>query len=258
MQPLFCYPFIKGGRKMFKEKSDPLVVAEHLIQQYFPNCLGAILAGSVVRGEGTSTSDLDIVIFDENIPTSYRESLYLDGWPIEVFAHNLSSYKHFFEVDCERAKPSLPKMVSEGVVLKGQAVLSSIQEEARELLSNGPMEWSKATITMKRYFLTDVLDDFIGCTNTQEELFVVHSLLDLAGEFVLRTNRQWTGTSKWGYRALKQFDESFANKFTDAFDTYYKHRNKEKIVEIVEELLEPYGGRLFEGFSLGKPTSDTN
>ncbi|NME06656.1 MULTISPECIES: nucleotidyltransferase domain-containing protein [unclassified Psychrobacillus] len=241
---------------MFKKKSDPLVVAEHFVQQYFPHCLGAILAGSVVRGEGTSTSDLDIVIFDEHILTSYRESLYLEGWPIEVFAHSLSSYKQFFELDCERAKPSLPKMVAEGVVLKGQGVLSPIQEEARVLLSNGPREWSKETITMKRYFLTDVLDDFIGCTNTQEELFVVHSLLDLANEFVLRTNRQWTGTSKWGYRALKQFDESFAIKFTEAFDAYYKHREKEKIVEIVDEMLQPYGGRLFEGFSLGKPTSD--
>lgn len=59
-----------------------------------------------------------------------------------------------------------------------------------------------------------------------------------------------------GYRALKQFDESFAIKFTEAFDAYYKHREKEKIVEIVDEMLQPYGGRLFEGFSLGKPTSD--
>lgn len=239
---------------MKNEKKDPLKVANNFVTQFYPNCLGAILAGSIVRGEGTSTSDLDIVIFDKNIQSSFRESLYLDEWPIEVFAHNLTSYKHYFEVDCERAKPSLPKMVAEGLVLKGQGVLSPIQEEARVLLSNGPRKWSKATITMKRYFLTDVLDDFIGCTNTQEELFVVHSLLDLASEFVLRTNHQWTGTSKWGYRALKQFDESFAQKFVDAFETYFKLREKEKIVEIVDEILKPYGGRLFEGFSLGKPS----
>ena len=241
---------------MFNKKSEPLVVAEHFIRQYFPNCLGAILAGSLVRGEGTSTSDLDIVIFDENVHSSYRESFFFEEWPVELFVHNMNSYKHFFELDCERAKPSLPKMIAEGLVIKGQGALTSIQEEARLLLSNGPSEWSKATITIKRYFLTDVLDDFIGCTNSQEELYVAHSLFDLASEFVLRTNRQWTGTSKWGYRALKQFDESFANKFTEAFDAYYKHGEKEKIVEIVEEVLQPYGGRLFEGFSLGKPSSD--
>ncbi|MBD7946249.1 nucleotidyltransferase domain-containing protein [Psychrobacillus sp. AK 1817] len=256
MQPLFCYPLIKGGKKVFKEKNDPIAVANHFIQQYYPHCQGAILAGSIVRGEGTSTSDLDIVIFDNSILSAFRESFYVEGWPVEVFIHNLSSYKHYFELDCERAKPSLPKMIVEGMVLKDDGLLSSIQGEARLLLSNGPKEWSKATITLKRYFLTDVLDDFIGSTTPEEDIFIVHTLLELASEFVLRVNRQWVGTSKWGYRALKQFDESFAHKFIEVFDAYYKHRDKVKIIELVDEILEPFGGRLFEGFSLGKSTSN--
>lgn len=252
MQPLFCYPIIKGGFTLKIAKKNPLEVANSFVSELFPNCVGAILAGSVARGEGTSTSDLDIIIFDNNIPSAYRESLYRENWPIEVFAHNLSSYQYYFKLDCDRAKPSLPRMIVDGVVLKDEGILSPIQEEARLLLSNGPKEWSKDTIKMKRYFLSDVLDDLIGCTNKQEELFVVHSLLELASEFVLRTNRQWVGTSKWGYRALKQFDESFAQKFVSAFDTFYKNGDKEKIVDIVDEILKPHGGRLFNGFSLGK------
>ncbi|HER2162506.1 TPA: nucleotidyltransferase domain-containing protein [Streptococcus pyogenes] len=60
--------------------------------KHFPNCQGALLAGSVVRGEATETSDLDIVVFDKNLSSPYRESLIAFSWAIEVFVNNLTSY----------------------------------------------------------------------------------------------------------------------------------------------------------------------
>lgn len=44
-------------------KLEPVKAAECFIKQYYPQCQGAVLAGSVVRDEATETSDLDIVIF---------------------------------------------------------------------------------------------------------------------------------------------------------------------------------------------------
>lgn len=78
---------------------------------YFPACLGALLAGSVVRGQRTTRSDLDIVIFDSTLPSAYRESLYFKNWSIEVFVHNLESDKRFIALNCHRASPSLARMV---------------------------------------------------------------------------------------------------------------------------------------------------
>ncbi|WP_420491805.1 nucleotidyltransferase domain-containing protein, partial [Neobacillus niacini] len=142
------------------EKLNPKESAKLFIQKQFPNCDGALLAGSVVRGQATETSDLDIVIFDKNVTSSYRESIIDFGWNIEVFVHNLISYKHFFESDYERARPSMPRMVSEGVVLKDNGIIDSIKHEARELLRKGPAKWTQETIYIKRYFITYVLDDF--------------------------------------------------------------------------------------------------
>lgn len=230
----------------------PVEAASLFIDEFFPQCQGAILAGSVVRGEATDTSDLDIVIFDNKISSSYRESLIQFGWPIEVFVHNLTSYQSYFDSDVERARPSLPRMVAEGIILKDEGIVESIKIEAKKLLDKGPAEWSEETINFKRYFLTDTLDDFIGCTNRAEELFTANHLAELASEFVLRTNRQWIGSSKWIVRALKQYDLKFANRFIDAFDGFYRTGEKENVIKIVEEILAPFGGTLFEGFSLGK------
>ncbi|KGM44663.1 nucleotidyltransferase domain-containing protein [Neobacillus niacini] len=234
------------------KRFDPCKAAELFILNDFPSCQGALLAGSVVRGEATETSDLDIVIFDSNLSSAYRESVIEFGWNIEVFVHNLTSYKEFFKSDCERARPSLPKMVSEGIVLRDSGFLDLIKQEARDLLEKGPEAWSAETIRIKRYFITDALDDFIGCIMRAEEIFIAHTLAEMVSEFVLRTNRQWIGTSKWILRSLKNYDEKFAYKFVEAFDAFYKTGDKNKIIAMVDDILQPYGGRLFHGFSLGK------
>ncbi|UNT56869.1 nucleotidyltransferase domain-containing protein [Lysinibacillus capsici] len=233
-------------------KLNPIEAALKFINEHFPNCQGALLAGSVVRGEATETSDLDIVIFDKNLSSSYRESLIDYGWAIEVFVHNLNSYKQFFEMDYKRARPSMPRMVSEGIVLKDDGIIDSIKKEAMEILNNGPEEWSEETINTKRYFITDALDDFIGCSNRAEDIFIANTLAELLSEFVLRTNRQWIGASKWVIRSLKNYDEEFANYFVEAFDNFYKTGNKKRVIQLVDYVLQPFGGQLFDGFTFGK------
>ena len=69
---------------------------------------------------------------------------------------------------------------------------------------------------------------------------------------MLRTNGCWIGSSKWVVRALKHYDVKFTEEFIEAFDTFYKTGEKRKVVQLSKMVLEPFGGRLFEGFSLGK------
>lgn len=236
------------------KRLNPFDAAHQFIFKHFPYCQGALLAGSVVRGEETDTSDLDIVVFDKSINSSYRESLIDFGWAIEIFVHNLTSYKQFFEMDYKNAKPSMQRMVLEGIILKDEGIIDSIKEEAKEILDKGPEKWTEEIITTKRYFITDVLDDFIGCNNRAEAIFIANTLAELIQEFELRTNGRWIGSSKWIIRSLKQYDEKFTEQFVEAFDDFYQTGNKSKVIHLSEMVLEPYGGRLFEGFSLGKET----
>ncbi|RXJ02399.1 nucleotidyltransferase domain-containing protein [Anaerobacillus alkaliphilus] len=230
----------------------PIHAAKKFVSKFHPNCDAALLAGSVVSGQATATSDLDIVIFDRNQSHSYRESLVEFGWPIEVFVHNLDSYKPFFVSDCERARPTLPRMVSEGVILKDNGIVVDIKNEANELLAKGPEKWSGEIIRLKRYFITDALDDLLGATDRSEELQIANTLTELVSEFVLRTNGHWIGSSKWVMRTLKQFDEQFAQQYFESFDLFYRTGDKADVADLVEDVLRPYGGRLFEGFSIGK------
>ncbi|MDQ0255298.1 hypothetical protein J2S74_002680 [Evansella vedderi] len=236
----------------YTNRLQPYEAANHFIYKYYPNCDGALLAGSVIRGEATKTSDLDIIIFDRKLRSSYRESLLFMGWPIEVFANNLTSYKQFFKSDYEQAMPTHQMMVVEGRIIVDRGVIASIKQEARQMLEMGPLPWSKEIIDTKRYFITDVLDDFIGATDRAEEIFIANTLAEWIHEFVLRTNYQWVGESKWIVRSLKRYDPQFTEEFVSAFDDFYRNGKKQKVIDLTDKVLSPYGGRLFHGFSVGK------
>ena len=184
-------------------RPEPIEAAKKFIEKHFPHCQGALLAGSVVRGEATETSDLDIVIFDNDLKSSYRESLIDFGWPIEVFVHSLTSYKHFFEMDCKEATPHMPRMVSEGIVLKDEGNIEAIKKEAKGILEKGPEKWSEATINTKRYFITDCLDDFLGSNNRAEDLFIANTLAEQVHEFCPQNEWSMDWCFKMDYSCFK-------------------------------------------------------
>ncbi len=233
-----------------KERLPAVETAQMLINERFPDCRGAILGGSVVRGEGTATSDLDIIVINDKAGSVRRESFYYKGWPAELFVHTIDSCRVYFHKDAERARPTLPRMVAKGLVLRGGDFLGGIRKEAALLLAAGPALWTDAELTFKRYFLTDALEDFIGSTKRHESLFVAGKLAELAHEFLLRTNKQWIGQSKWIYREIAYYDQALADRFAGCFDSFYQYGEKQPVIELVDDIMKPCGGRCFDGFSL--------
>lgn len=221
---------------------------EHFIEAYFPNCQAAFMAGSVVRGEATSQSDIDIVIISEEEKTMSRRCFIYNNWPIEVFVYNPSTFDTFFEGDCMLGNPFLPRMCAEGSIITGEQMASAIKEKATERLRLGPPAWTEDQIDYHRYLITDLLDDFIGSLDDSESIFIVNKLAERVHEFILRTNRTWTGEGKWVIRSLKQFDHNICDRFCNAFNSYYVKREKAPVVNFVDDVLQQHGGRLFEGY----------
>ncbi|MGR3764337.1 nucleotidyltransferase domain-containing protein [Rossellomorea sp. NS-SX7] len=237
---------------MSSKRMEPLKAAKLFTEENFSGSATVLLGGSVVRGEATDTSDLDIVVIDEKVKTAYRESLIAYDWPIEVFVHNEETLIEYFKSDCERGRPSLPRMVAEGIIIKDHGSGSEFKETAETFLKEGPPDWNSSTIRMKRYFLTDLLDDFVGSKKRGETIFIAGSLAEALHEFVLRTNRRWVGSSKWIVRALSEYDRVFTERFVNSFEYFYKTGDKQRVISLVDSVLKPHGGRLFDGFSIGK------
>lgn len=210
------------------------------------------LAGSASRGEETSTSDLDIVIVDNSIISTYRESIVLYDWKIETFFHNYNSYLSQFNIDKDTGRPILANMLAEGKVIKDNGKSNEIKNNAKEFIKAGPNPLSESFIRASRYFIYDLLDDFADTENHHEAILTLNTISLQFADFILRVNGQWTGRGKGLTRALKQFDEVMYKRYFETLDYYYIGREKQPFIDFVNEFYEPFGGPLFDGFNPGK------
>lgn len=230
---------------------DPIETAKTFIEINHPECAGALLAGSCARGEATQTSDLDIIILYAGETHACRESLLFEGWPVEVFVYTGEAYLNFFASDAERGIPSLPRMVSEAIVLKESTAVTKMKSEASSIFAAGPSPWTKQKIDFNRYMITNLIDDFLDKEIGGEAYFLANAIINDLAVFSLRTRQHWIGSGKWMFRELKSMDAALANQFERSLAAFYQQYDKQAIVQLANECLEPFGGRLFEGYCVG-------
>lgn len=230
-------------------RPEPHEAAAGIHRERYAEARVLFLAGSVLRGEATPASDLDIVVVYERLPNTYREAFVYAGWPVEAFVHDPLTLERFFEVDRRRGLPALINMVLEGVEIPEAGEFSAgVKRRARELFEAGPPPWDADELTLRRYRLTDWVDDMRFPRSPEELVATGAYLYQDAADFYFRTRGLWTAHSKTIPRRLRETDAGFAEKFLSAFDALFAEKRGEPVVSLVAELLEPFGGFLFEGF----------
>ncbi|HEY9844037.1 MAG: nucleotidyltransferase domain-containing protein [Candidatus Sericytochromatia bacterium] len=228
----------------------PLHVAARLVTQEFPDCLAAFLAGSVIREEHTPTSDLDMVIVTESDAAApYRRSLFRGGWPVELFVNTPASLRRFLASDCARRRPSMPQMCAEGLIVwQTDDWAERIKDEAVQLLTAGPPPLSEDEALVARYHISDLLEDLRGSQRPEESIFIAPLLAEAAINFHLVSKGHWQGQGKWLHRALKKVDPLLADRLVESLQRLYCDRLVLPLIQLVEELLAPSGGPLFDGY----------
>jgi hypothetical protein len=63
-------------------------LAARVLGARFPTALCGFAAGSLIRGDGTEGSDLDLVVLVERLPGAFRQSFTFEGLPVEAFVHD--------------------------------------------------------------------------------------------------------------------------------------------------------------------------
>jgi hypothetical protein len=230
-------------------KSLPVEAAHRFVEAHFPECYVAFVASSVLRGEGTATSDLDIVIISGREDAPFRQSFMWEGWPVEAFVHTETSYLDFFARASGRYEPSLEMMCAEGVVLRDRDGLAArIKAIANRELEAGPEPLTQRGTDRLRYAITGLIDDFIGSERPEESFFIAHSLAEECVKLVLLRSGRWLGKGKWVLRALRRFDSAMAERLSAALSLFCSTGRKDDLIAFADDALEPVGGRLFEGY----------
>ena len=237
------------------KRQDPMTAALEIVAERFAGATATFLAGSVVRGDATETSDLDLVVVYERLDAAYRESFLHRGWPVEVFVHDPATLRYFFKTDRARGVPTLADMVANGVPLpKPSDAASSFQTLAAEIIATGPMRLSEQQLAASRYAITNLVDDLRSPRSNTEALATATALYSALSEHFLRAQGLWSATAKAIPRRLHAVEPSIAQRFTGAFAQLFETGHAESVIALAEELLRPSGGWLFAGYKATAPS----
>lgn len=240
---------------MTRATHSPLYVTKELFETRYAGAEAIFVAGSVVRGEASTYSDLDLVVVYPSVPVAYRESFTHKDWPVEAFIHDPETILYFFKkVDPELGRATLAEMISEGHEVPGPtAITETLKAAARSILLEGPPALSSDEIQDRRYHISELVDDIREPRSRQDLIATGTLVYGELSDYFLRSRRGWTGTGKAVLKRLKKVDPAFARRFTDSFDDLFINGQTQKVIDLAAEVLSSDGGFLFEGYRRDVP-----
>lgn len=241
--------------KNIPDKPDPLKTIQKLIKERYSDAKAVFWAGSVSQDQGTSASDLDLVIVFDYIPNAYREAFIYDSWPIDAFIHDRDTLHFFFEESRSgNGISGLSYMVLNGrEILASNDFSNSIKALAQELLKAGPAIWDKETVDKERFLITDALDDIKFSVSRDEQIASAAWLFEALGQFYFRAQNKWCASGKAIIRYLKNDNLALAVEFSQCFEDLFQKGDVLGLESVVKKILRPYGGLLWDGFKLNGP-----
>ncbi|MBB6366749.1 hypothetical protein FHR56_001862 [Xanthomonas sacchari] len=225
-----------------------LALAHSLLSTRYADAAFGFAAGSILRGEGTHLSDLDLVVVYAHLPAARRESFLTGGVPVEAFVHDPGTLAWFLDEDAARGRPSLLHMIAEGhIVGTATDAAHALQAQVAARLQAGPPALTPAQRDALRYEITDLIDDLCGERSAAEIVAIGALLHPRLAELALRGRGHWYGSGKWVPRLLARMDPAVGARFEQAFATLFASADCAPVLALAQQELAAHGGRLFDG-----------
>lgn len=169
-----------------------------LIKAHVPDHIAIWACGSVVRGEGHASSDLDLYVLREK-PERQRLQRWFNGVPAEIFINPLVMIERYFVDERQAGRPLTAHMLATGVVVvqHNAVVVSALIEQAQQQLAAGPNH-SAIQLEMRRYGVATIVEDVrdvIGEDETTAAHLLTHALHAILNYYYLSRN-QWLPRAK--------------------------------------------------------------
>lgn len=124
----------------------------------YDDVIGIIAAGSILRGQGRATSDLDLYVIRTR-PQRQRVQRWFHGVPAEIFVNPPPQIERYFADEFRASRPITAHMLARGeVVLALDPVVAQLRAQAEDELRRVPAP-SEADLRWERYIAALELED---------------------------------------------------------------------------------------------------
>lgn len=230
-----------------------LVAARKILNRRFEGAALAFVSGSIMRGEGTLASDIDLVVVFARLERAWRESFVEEGFPVEAFVHDPQTLAYYFHEDAKGGRPIMAHVVATGRIIGAADDLRrALQAEAAEILARGPAPLEGPRYERMRYVVSDLADDLRGERPVAEIRAIAARLHQDLADLMLLGRGAWAGNGKWAPRLLSRLDGGLAEAFDRAFEQAFAG-NSARLLALTEAELARHGGHYFAGYRQEAP-----
>lgn len=235
---------------MIPDLNTAMQMAVKIREQIFPDAETLLLAGSVVRGQATASSDLDLIVLYPHLEQAFRHSFLHDGQPVEAFVHDRETLHYFFwQIDRPSGVPSLANMVADGIEIGGRTASGAAMKQwAQDVLLAGPPQWNADDLENSRYFISDKIDDIRSPLNRPALQASLADLYPCLANHFCRSRNLWSANGKAIPARLATIDAEIAARFCQAFDSAFTDADTRDLLQLTKDMLAPQGGLLFDGY----------
>ena len=227
----------------FPEINEPFATAlreavAYTIEHYNP--IGIIGAGSVMRGEGDLTSDIDLYVIFEG---DYRqlEHKFFNGVPCQLFCNPTQMMPRYFAEERGRLNngPTTAHMMASGIViLDRDPRIEQIREEARHALKLPPKP-NEDMLQLMRYHTVSALENMLDVRETDPDmamLEIYNALPNMLNYYFLKQG-QYIPRHKDTLKQIRQHDPELAQLIHNLFTADVEQRF-DIFQEIAEKTIE--------------------
>jgi len=207
----------------FPEINEPFATAlrevvAYAIEHYNP--IGIIGAGSVMRGEGDLTSDIDLyVIFEGN----YRqlEHKFFNGVPCQLFCNPTQMMPRYFTEERGRLNngpTTAHMMVSGTVILDRDPRIEQIREEAKQALELPPKP-NEDMLQLMRYHAVSALENMLDMRKADPDMAMLEMYIALPNmlNYYFLKQGQYIPRHKDTLKQIRQHDPELAQLIHNLF-----------------------------------------
>lgn len=223
-------------------------LARRVFAEHAPDADATFLGGSHARGEATPRSDLNLLAVSALRARPMRSTHRVDGWLAELVVHSNESVLYVMQSQARDGIPRLATLLSESITLGESAMTKRLRESANQVLQGGPAPLRSNQILAHRFVITGLIDDIRQPRSVLEVVGTVGSLYVEFSSFLLRSRGEWAAEGKWIGREVERLDPALARQFEQAFARLTQEGEPEEVIRLVEDVLEPFGGFLHEGY----------
>lgn len=207
-----------------------------LLAHYAP--VGVIAAGSVLRGQGGDSSDIDLYVLHHD-PYRQRLQRRYAGVPFEIFINPPQQVYRYFEEEHAAARPVTAHILSTGfVMLDRDPVVQALRAEAATWLDKRP-QLSDEVLLWRRYLIVDALDNANDVVETDPVCasMILHDVVKQLVEYTFLANNRHLPRQKATIAALAELDRTAAERVRAFYGQADASRQLELAMALATDLI---------------------